>query len=108
MVQLNRPCQANMNGLFWLAALIAASVPWRNSAVFGLIGRWSKNASTKPLWLTVVESFTLYSVVCVAMFVLESQRGDRSSQAWQFWVIMICLWVVLAFPAAAWFKLRKQ
>jgi hypothetical protein len=42
------------------------------------------------------------------MFVIEAQRGQRASQAWQFWLIALCLWVVLAFPAAAWFKLRKQ
>jgi hypothetical protein len=42
------------------------------------------------------------------MFIIEAQRGQRASQAWQFWAIALCLWVVLAFPAAAWFKLRKQ
>jgi hypothetical protein len=42
------------------------------------------------------------------MFIIEAQRGQRASQAWQFWAIALCLWVVLSFPAAAWFKLRKQ
>jgi type III secretory pathway component EscS len=60
------------------------------------------------LWLTLLESLALYSAVFGVMFAIEAQRGQLANQAWQFWVIMICLWIVLAFPAAAWFKLRKQ
>ena len=101
-----------MTAIFWLAAWVAASLPWRNNAVFGVAGYWSKLRSTesnlKPLWITLLESLFLYSIVFAAMFAIETQRGERASQAWQFWVIAACLWVVLAFPAAAWFKLRKQ
>jgi Protein of unknown function (DUF2818) len=97
-----------MNAAFWLTAWVAASLPWRSSAIFGIVGRWSKLRQSKPLWLTLLESLTLYSVVFAIMFVIEAQRGQRASQAWQFWAIMVCLWIVLAFPAAAWFKLRKQ
>jgi heme/copper-type cytochrome/quinol oxidase subunit 3 len=97
-----------MNAAFWLAAWIAASLPWRSSNVFGIAGQWPKLGSIKPLWLTLLESLALYSAVFAAMFAIETQRGQRASQAWQFWVIALCLWVVLAFPAAAWFKLRKQ
>jgi hypothetical protein len=97
-----------MNVAFWLIAWLAASLPWRSSGVFGLAGRWFKLGQSKPLWLTLLESLTLYSLVFAVMFVIEAQRGQRASQAWQFWVIALCFWVVLAFPAAAWFKLRKQ
>ncbi len=97
-----------MNLAFWLSAWVAASLPWRSDHVLGLFGHWFKGTQSKPLWLTILESLTLYSAVLAAMFVLEAQSGDRSNQAWQFWVIVLCLWVVLAFPAAAWFKLRKK
>ena len=97
-----------MNTAFWIAAWIAASLPWRSSAVLGVVGRWPKTGLTKPLWLTLVESLFLYSAVFATLFFLEAQRGQSAKQAWQFWVIALCLWVVLAFPAAAWFKLRKQ
>jgi Protein of unknown function (DUF2818) len=97
-----------MNLAFWLAAWLAASLPWRNPAPFGLLGRWPSLRETKPLWLTLIESLLLYSAVFGVMFVIESQRGQRASQNWQFWAVTLCLWVVLAFPAAAWFKLRKQ
>ncbi len=76
--------------------------------MFGVFGHWSKIAQTKPLWVTLLESLALYSTVFAVMFAIEAQRGQRASQAWQFWVIALCLWVVLSFPAAAWFKLRKQ
>ncbi len=97
-----------MNGAFWLAAWFAASLPWRSHGVFGIAGRWPSMSSTKPLWLTLIESLLLYSTVYGVMFIIEAQRGQRANQAWQFWVVALCLWVVLAFPAAAWFKLRKQ
>jgi Protein of unknown function (DUF2818) len=97
-----------MNLAFWLAAWLAASLPWRGPAPFGLLGHWPSFRSAKPLWLTLVESLLLYSAVFVVMFVIESQRGQRANQTWQFWAVALCLWVVLSFPAAAWFKLRKQ
>lgn len=97
-----------MNTAFWLAAWLAASLPWRSSAVLGVARRWPQSLSTKPLWLTLIESLVLYSAVFAVMFALENQRGQLASQGWQFWVIALCLWVVLTFPAAAWFKLRKQ
>ncbi len=97
-----------MNVSFWLIAWLAASLPWRSSGVFGLAGRWPKRGQPKSLWLTLLESLALYSAVFSVMFAIEAQRGQRATQTWQFWVIMLCLWVVLTFPAAAWFKLRKQ
>jgi heme/copper-type cytochrome/quinol oxidase subunit 3 len=97
-----------MNAAFWLAAWIAASLPWRNSTMFGVFARWPKFSQAKPLWVTLLESLALYSAVFAVMFAIEAQRGERASQAWQFWAITLCLWIVLSFPAAAWFKLRKQ
>lgn len=97
-----------MNAAFWLAAWIAASLPWRNHSICGVVGHWPKFNARKPLWITLLESLLLYGAVFAVMFAIEAQRGQRAPQAWQFWVIVLCLWVVLAFPAAAWFKLRKQ
>jgi Protein of unknown function (DUF2818) len=93
---------------FWLAAWLAASLPWRSNVMFGVAGRWPNLSGVKPLWVILLESLLLYSITLGIMFALEAQRGTRASQTWQFWVIMLCLWVVLAFPAAAWYKLRKQ
>jgi Protein of unknown function (DUF2818) len=97
-----------MNTFFWLSAWLAASLPWRSDGVLGIIGHWSGFKIAKPLWLTLLESLSLYSLVFGIMFAIEAQRGERAMQAWQFWTIALCLWVVLSFPAAAWFKLRKQ
>jgi hypothetical protein len=100
-----------MNAAFWVSAWLLASLPWCNAKRFGLFGRWSTqqaNAATKPLWCTLLESALLYSLAFGVMFVIETKQGERAVQSWQFWVIAACLWVVLAFPAAAWTKLRKQ
>jgi Protein of unknown function (DUF2818) len=96
------------NAAFWLAAWLAASLPWLNQRAFGVAMQWPTPSHRKPLWLTAFESLLLYGLVYIVMFFVEAQRGQRADQAWQFWVIALCLWVVLAFPAAAWFKLRKQ
>ena len=100
-----------MKAAFWLCAWLAASLPWLNHKVFGIFGSWSKvqaTAKRKPLWLTLIESLTLYSVVWLAMLAIEAQQGQRANQTWQFYTVALCLWVVLSFPAAAWFKLRKS
>lgn len=99
-----------MSLAFWLSAWILASVPWCNSKRFGVWGWWTQRQSLnhpKPVWLTCLESVLLYSLAFLLMFVMESQQGQPTSQLWQFWVIAACLWIVLAFPAAAWFKLRR-
>ncbi len=96
-----------MSLAFWILACFAASFPWRNDAVFGMAARWPKYQQHKPLWLTLLESLCLYGLALLAMFVIETSRGERAAQTWQFWVILFSLWVVLSFPAAAWFKLRK-
>ena len=108
-----------MNLVFWISAFVLASLPWCNSRAFGVWGAWgargalgSRSSSSevgykKPVFITLLESLGLYSLPWLAMILLESQQGQRAAQGWQFWVIALCLWVVLAFPAAAWFKLRK-
>lgn len=99
-----------MNALFWAAAFLAASLPWRSAAICGLVGQWPWQGAwgkQKPLWLTVLESWVLYMVVFGIMFAAEAQQGQINQQSWQFWVIALCMWLVLMFPAAAWFKLRK-
>lgn len=65
-------------------------------------------AKAKPFWLTCLESISLYGAVFAVMVFIETQQGQRAPQQWPFWVVAVCLWVVLVFPAAAWFKLRKQ
>ena len=101
-----------MNLLFWSCAFLLASLPWCNARCFGVWGYWRKLRNTapasKPTFVTLLESLTLYSLPWLAMIALEAQQGQRAPQGWQFWVIALCLWVVIAFPAAAWFKLRKQ
>ncbi len=88
-------------------AWLAASLPWRNHSILGVYGVWFRTDS-KPLWLTALESLTLYALVVAGVFLLEMQSSTVSTQGWQFWVVMLCLWLVLSFPAAAWYRLKKK
>jgi hypothetical protein len=103
-----------MNTLFWILAWFLVSIPWFNSKIFGIYGFYNNknainsNKTIKPFWLTALESFVLYSLIIVVGFALESSRGARFNQGWQFWVVIVCLWVVLVFPASAWFRLKKS
>jgi hypothetical protein len=110
-------------------AWLFASIPWFNSKILGIYGFYRKknvikgsnnkgnnnkgntkkeNNLIKPLWLTMLESFFLYILIVLLGFIVESWNGVRFNQAWQFWVVIVCIWTVLVFPVVAWFKLRKQ
>lgn len=100
--------------VFWGFAWIFASFPWFNDKIFGVYGNYFTtiffrfNLKKKPLWLTMLESYLFYLVVIMFGFFLENLRGVRFNQSWQFWVIIVCIWTVLIFPVAVWFKLRKK
>lgn len=118
-----------MNIIVCVLAWLFASIPWFNPKILGIYSFYrNKNIikvnnnidnnkdsnnkvintnTTKPLWLTMLESFFLYILIILFGFIIESWNGTRFNQGWQFWVVIICIWTVLVFPAAAWFKLRK-
>lgn len=119
--------------VFYVLAWLFASIPWFNPKILGVYGFYRKkdfikvssngcnakdshnkrdtskvNSTIKPLWLTMLESFFLYMLIILFGFIVESWNGVRFSQGWQFWVVIVCIWTVLIFPVAAWFKLRRQ
>lgn len=39
---------------------------------------------------------------------LEAQRGQRHPQGWEFYAVMGCLFLTLAFPGFVWRHLRRR
>ncbi|MFZ6870830.1 DUF2818 family protein [Undibacterium sp. Di27W] len=62
----------------------------------------------KSLWLRLFELIVLYFCVGGIAFVLESAAGNRFPQAWEFYVINACLFLVLAFPGFVYRYLKRN
>jgi hypothetical protein len=88
-----------------LLAAFAANIPFLNERLFAVI---PMARPIKPIWLRLVELFTLYLLVRGVGYVLESRIGNVFPQGWEFYVITACLFIVLAFPGFVFRYLRKQ
>lgn len=80
-------------------ALVCANLPFLNERVFALFA-WRKGGvpAVKPFWLRLFELLVLYLIVGALGFAFESTLGNRFPQGWQFYVIGLCLFLVLAYP----------
>jgi uncharacterized membrane protein YtjA (UPF0391 family) len=82
--------------LFLLIAVIAANLPWLSDRVFFV---FEPRGGVKRAWTRVAEWFVLYFVVGLIALGLEYQMtGTTHSQAWEFYVIGLCLFLVSALP----------
>ncbi len=88
-----------------LLAAFAANMPFINERLFLLIpiGR-----PVKPVWIRLLELTLLYLLVRGVAYLLEARVGNAFSQGWEFYVITICLFLVLAFPGFVLRYLRKH
>jgi Ca2+/H+ antiporter len=90
---------------FAVLGFAAASLPFFAS-------RWAlvfKRAATKPFLMYALESLFLFAFVVIAFLVWESRQGQRAAQDWEYYAVMICLWLVAAFPGFVWrFLLRHR
>lgn len=92
----------------WLVivlAIVAANLPFVSERLFLLIpvGR-----PEKAFWWRLLELLSLYLAVGMVGMLLEARIGNVFSQAWGFYAVTGCLFIVLAFPGFAFRYLRKQ
>jgi hypothetical protein len=91
--------------LFVLSGFFAASLPF-------FVQRWAlvlKRSVAKPFVLYAAESFLLFTLVVSAFVIWEAQAGQRASQEWEYYAVIVCLWLVAAFPGFVWrFLLQKK
>ncbi|GAB3466634.1 DUF2818 family protein [Massilia terrae] len=94
----------------WLViavALAAANLPFFNERVFGLVAL-QPAPRTKPFAVRLLELIVLYFLVGLLARGLESRIGTLFPQAWEFYAITACMFVVLAFPGFVLRYLRKR
>ena len=88
-----------------MLAAFAANIPFANERLFLLI---SLGRPIKPVWIRLLELTLLYLLVLGIAYLLEARIGNVFSQGWEFYVITICLFLVLAFPGFVLRYLRKR
>ena len=81
----------------WLMLFIflcIANLPWIGDRVFLLFPM-----QAKPLWLRFIELLVYYFIVLLIGVAFETQfSGDVYQQQWEFFVTVLCLFLVLSAP----------
>ena len=88
-----------------ILAAVAANMPFMNERFLTL---FPLSGATKPLWMRLIELLILYFVVGGIAYLLEGRIGRVHSQDWQFYVVTLCLFLVLAFPGFVMRYLRRK
>ena len=88
-----------------LLALVGANLPFANERLLVVIPR---GQGDKSFWWRLLELLILYFAVGTIGTLLEARIGSVFTQAWGFYAVTGCLFIVLAFPGFAYRYLRKQ
>jgi hypothetical protein len=92
----------NQSVAVWLliaVAVVTANLPFLSERVFGVLPyRWGGVPAVKPFWLRFFEVLVFYALVGCVGFAFEGSLGNRFHQGWAFYVITLCLYLVLAYP----------
>jgi hypothetical protein len=88
-----------------LLAALAANLPFLNERLLAVV---PLSRGIKPVWLRLIELGILYLLVGLLAFLLEGRIGRVHSQGWEFYVVTICLFLVLAFPGFVLRHLRRK
>lgn len=90
-------------------ALTGANLPFANERLFAVLPlRKAGRVHEKSFWWRLLELFTFYFAVGTIGTLLEAHIGNVFSQAWGFYAVTGCLFIVLAFPGFAYRYLRKR
>jgi hypothetical protein len=101
----------NQSAAVWLLialAAIAANLPFINERLFAVfpIRRFAEHS--KPFWVRLFEFLVWFGAIGLVGMLFEGMIGNRFSQAWEFYVIALTLFVVLAFPGFVFRYLLKR
>lgn len=86
-----------------LLALLAATLPFVNERLLGLLPLRSKT-----LAIRLAELVLLYAVVGAVGLLFERRVGQIAPQGWEFYAVTGALFIVLAFPGFTWRYLLKH
>lgn len=102
----------NQNFAIWLLvalSIVSANFPFATDRVFGVVvWRRAGQPASKPFLLRLLEWFVLYCIVGAIGFGFEDSLGNPFPQGWEFYVITLCLYLVMAYPGFVWRYLAKH
>ncbi|MEX8494258.1 DUF2818 family protein [Sphaerotilus sp.] len=91
----------------WLVLLLAAvlaNLPFINERIFALGPR----KATKAVSWRLLELILYTAVVTAVGRWLEGRSGQMAEQGWQFYAVLSCVMLTLAFPGFVWRHLRRR
>jgi Na+(H+)/acetate symporter ActP len=92
-------------GLLIVLALTGANLPFLNERLFVLGPR---RLPRKSIGWRLLE-LSVYGVAVVLIGrLIEGRLGQVSSQAWEFYAVMLCLMLTFAAPGFIWALLRRR
>ncbi len=91
----------------WLVLLLAAAManlPFVNERLFAV----GPQREDKAFSWRLLELVMFAGIVIVIGRSLEALAGQAQPQGWQFYAVMLCVFLTLAFPGFVWRYLRRQ
>jgi hypothetical protein len=92
----------------WLVLVLAAvgaNLPFVNERLF-VIG--PRRAPKKGVGWRLLELLVYAAAVIAGGMALESSLGQGQRQGWQFYAVIACIFLTLAFPGFVWRYLRRR
>lgn len=87
---------SNANVILLLLVLLAANLPWFSNKFFYLINLPKNN---KHFGWCLLELIILYFFMgAIARYTEQQSFGQLAPQAWEFYAVTGCLFLVFAFP----------
>ncbi len=80
-----------------ILALLFANLPFLTTRAWGIFP-----VQHKKFMQHIVEMLVGFIIVAGLSYILEKRTGIVHSQGWEFFVVVICLYCVAAFPAFVW------
>jgi hypothetical protein len=90
--------------LVLLLAVLAANLPFVNDRIFAV----GPLRQPKSLGWRLLELLVFGAAVIAFGMALEARIGQRHPQGWEFYAIVLCLFLTLAFPGFVWRVLRRR
>ena len=84
---------------------VAANLPFFNHRLF-LVG--PRRMPAKSIAWQLLELAVYGALVIVAGRLMERAIGQNAPQGWEFYAVLLCLFLTLAFPGFVWRHLRRH
>jgi hypothetical protein len=98
---------ASSTAALWLVLLLAAvlaNLPFVNERILAVVSRQGE----KAIGVRLLELLLYTGLTIVVGRWLESRSTQASAQGWQFYAVMACVMLTLAFPGFVWRYLRRR